>query len=62
MIPSLSNPPAAAGGGGIYQYQGLMRVEGAVVRHVSGKSSSSSPWRVLVTEKEQFVQVCNDKF
>eukprot|EP00878_Enallax_costatus_P047266 GHUV01057731.1.p1 GENE.GHUV01057731.1~~GHUV01057731.1.p1 ORF type:complete len:288 (+),score=100.13 GHUV01057731.1:340-1203(+) len=39
--------------------QGLMRVEGAVVHHVSpgSKGSSSSPWRVLVKEGEHFVQV-----
>lgn len=36
--------------------QGLVRAEGAVVRQLSG-SAAASPWRVLLKEGEQFVQV-----
>ncbi|KAF6257364.1 hypothetical protein COO60DRAFT_1461188 [Scenedesmus sp. NREL 46B-D3] len=36
--------------------QGLVRAEGAVLRQLSG-SAAASPWRVLLKEGEQFVQV-----
>jgi hypothetical protein len=36
--------------------QGLVRAEGAVLRQLSG-GAAGSPWRVLLKEGEQFVQV-----
>jgi hypothetical protein len=36
--------------------QGLVSAEGAVLRQLSG-SAAGSPWRVLLKEGEQFVQV-----
>ena len=39
--------------------QGLVRAEGAVLRQLSG-SAAASPWRVLLKEGDDFVQVTGE--